>query len=407
MRKMGEEVYVIAKYDYKAETPQELDIRKSEKLLLLDDSKHWWKVQNNRLQAGFVPSNFVKKAKPSIFSSLKNTLGRRKGSETRSQLSQGARNGSEPSSDVEGYPELLCDSIPRVAKYSYKAQRPDELSLNKGETVIVLEKSSDGWWKGRKEDTNGIIHTGWFPSNYVETEELGNYCHPPDNRSAGSVGEFGKFSSNGDCMETVVALYRYVSCNSEELSFEKDEHLEILDKPSADPEWWKARNMRGEIGLVPRNYVQTLSTDSGFPRITPESQSNSSLSGHSSHGASSRTPSGGLRSRFRISGPLADKMWYYGNITRAECDQMLNAYAQDGDFIVRDSETNLGDFTITLKAPDRNKHFRIHVENNSYNIGQQSFDSIDDLVEHYKKHPIYKHETEKLYLLRAFTHHES
>ena len=67
----------------------------------------------------------------------------------------------------------------------------------------------------------------------------------------------------------------------------------------------------------------------------------------------------------------------------------------------------LGDFTITLKAPDRNKHFRIHVENNNYNIGQQSFDSIDDLVEHYKKHPIYKHEVEKLYLLRAFSHHES
>ena len=75
---MGEEVYVIAKYDYTAQDSQELDIRKNEKLLLLDDSKHWWKVQNTRSQAGFVPSNFVKKAKPSILTSLKNTLGRRK-----------------------------------------------------------------------------------------------------------------------------------------------------------------------------------------------------------------------------------------------------------------------------------------------------------------------------------------
>ena len=78
MKKMGEEVYVIAKYDYTAQDSQELDIHKNEKLLLLDDSKHWWKVQNAKNQAGFVPSNFVKKAKPSILTSLKNTLGRRK-----------------------------------------------------------------------------------------------------------------------------------------------------------------------------------------------------------------------------------------------------------------------------------------------------------------------------------------
>lgn len=35
-----------------------------------------------------------------------------------------------------------------VAKYSYEPQREDELRLTKGDVVDVLEKSSDGWWKG-------------------------------------------------------------------------------------------------------------------------------------------------------------------------------------------------------------------------------------------------------------------
>lgn len=38
---------------------------------------------------------------------------------------------------------------------------------------------------------------------------------------------------------------------------------------------------------------------------------------------------------------LRDKAWFYGAITRAECDNLLNQYGQDGDFLVRSSETNV------------------------------------------------------------------
>jgi len=58
---------VVAKYDYAAQGAQELDLRKNERYLLLDDSKHWWRVQNSRNQSGYVPSNYVKKEKPSLF----------------------------------------------------------------------------------------------------------------------------------------------------------------------------------------------------------------------------------------------------------------------------------------------------------------------------------------------------
>lgn len=59
--------YVVAKYDYAAQGAQELDLRKNERYMLVDDSKHWWRVQNSRNQSGYVPSNYVKKEKPSLF----------------------------------------------------------------------------------------------------------------------------------------------------------------------------------------------------------------------------------------------------------------------------------------------------------------------------------------------------
>ena len=36
-------------------------------------------------------------------------------------------------------------------------------------------------------------------------------------------------------------------------------------------------------------------------------------------------------------------------------------------------------------------------------IGQQTFDTLDDLVDHYKRHPIYKNESEKLFLVKPFS----
>ena len=43
-----------------------------------------------------------------------------------------------------------------------------------------------------------------------------------------------------------------------------------------------------------------------------------------------------------------------------------------------------GDFSVSLKAPGRNKHFRVHVENGMYCIGQRKFISLQQLVDHYQ-----------------------
>lgn len=61
----------------------------------------------------------------------------------------------------------------------------------------------------------------------------------------------------------------------------------------------------------------------------------------------------------------------------------------------------VGDYSVSLKAPGRNKHFRVQVEGNLYCIGQRKFTTLDQLVAHYQRAPIYTNKQgEKLYLVR-------
>lgn len=47
---------------------------------------------------------------------------------------------------------------------------------------------------------------------------------------------------------------------------------------------------------------------------------------------------------------LLGKPWYYGSVTRAQCDSLLNQQGHDGDFLIRDSETNVCNLKILYPA---------------------------------------------------------
>jgi len=59
------------------------------------------------------------------------------------------------------------------------------------------------------------------------------------------------------------------------------------------------------------------------------------------------------------------------------------------------------DFSISLKAVGKNKHFKVQLQDGVYCIGQRRFSSMEELVEHYKKAPIFTSEQgDKLYLVK-------
>ncbi|KAL8800916.1 MAG: hypothetical protein Q9182_004841 [Xanthomendoza sp. 2 TL-2023] len=129
-----------------------------------------------------------------------------------------------------------------TALYNYVPQGDNELALDEGDLVYVLEKSTeDDWWKAKKrarpdEDEEP---TGLIPNNYVE-----------DARP----------------LHQARALYDYDRQTDEELSFTDNAILSVYDTSDDD---WTLVGLNGEYGFAPANYIEITATiDPQSPPVT-------------------------------------------------------------------------------------------------------------------------------------------
>ncbi|KAF2099628.1 hypothetical protein NA57DRAFT_75130 [Rhizodiscina lignyota] len=60
------------------------------------------------------------------------------------------------------------------AMYDFAGQTSGELSISKGEVIIITQKETNGWWLAKRSDNSG---SGWVPSAYVE--EVAQAAPPP------------------------------------------------------------------------------------------------------------------------------------------------------------------------------------------------------------------------------------
>ncbi len=63
-----------------------------------------------------------------------------------------------------------------------------------------------------------------------------------------------------------------------------------------------------------------------------------------------------------------------------------------------------GNFSISLKSDNcyNNKHFKVFFKENKFTIGKKVFNTMDELIEHYIRNPIFDQNGEKLYLIKPF-----
>eukprot|EP00053_Salpingoeca_punica_P015732 m.145533 g.145533 ORF g.145533 m.145533 type:complete len:1001 (-) comp16786_c0_seq2:83-3085(-) len=64
-------------------------------------------------------------------------------------------------------PAVVVTVSDAVALYGYEPKNTDELPLQPGAQVKLLETPDGGWWKGSTSDR---LSGGWFPSNYVQVQ---------------------------------------------------------------------------------------------------------------------------------------------------------------------------------------------------------------------------------------------
>ena len=133
------------------------------------------------------------------------------------------------------------------------------------------------------------------------------------------------FWENGDhttlyAFPSVIVIFQ--AQNDTELSFDKNERLEIIDRPPSDPDWYKACNTSGQIGLVPKNYLIELShylTQDRTGQVSNGNESGYVISGggaNNGHHANNHNNS-------EMLDDIKGQPWYFGTISRAECDVLL------------------------------------------------------------------------------------
>ncbi|KAL3311415.1 hypothetical protein Ciccas_010004 [Cichlidogyrus casuarinus] len=75
--------------------------------------------------------------------------------------------------------------------------------------------------------------------------------------------------------------------------------------------------------------------------------------------------------------------WYHGPITREVAEELLQPF-DDGFFLIRESVTYRGGFTLSVCADKFVQHYRIIYANSKYSIDEEIFfDRLEDLVDHY------------------------
>ncbi|KAI9999731.1 hypothetical protein NQD34_011574 [Periophthalmus magnuspinnatus] len=99
-----------------------------------------------------------------------------------------------------------------------------------------------------------------------------------------------------------------------------------------------------------------------------------------------------LKYPLNSSDPTTER-WYHGHLSGPNAEKLLSAWDEPGTFLVRESLSKPGDFVLSVLTDEIGKngakrvsHIKIMCQNDRYTVGgSETFDTLTDLVEFYKR----------------------
>ncbi|NXD82236.1 GRAP protein, partial [Halcyon senegalensis] len=89
--------------------------------------------------------------------------------------------------------------------------------------------------------------------------------------------------------------------------------------------------------------------------------------------------------------PRCPRRWYVGRISRHLAEEQLLKRKQLGAFLIRDSESTPGEFSISINYGQHVQHFKVLRERNGkYFLWEEKFNSLNELVDFYRTTTIAK-----------------
>ncbi|NXV99297.1 GRAP protein, partial [Fregetta grallaria] len=93
----------------------------------------------------------------------------------------------------------------------------------------------------------------------------------------------------------------------------------------------------------------------------------------------------------RMAEPSAPRRWYAGRISRHLAEERLLKCKHLGAFLIRDSESAPGEFSISVNYGQHVQHFKVLRERNGkYFLWEEKFNSLNELVDFYRTTTIAK-----------------
>ncbi len=91
----------------------------------------------------------------------------------------------------------------------------------------------------------------------------------------------------------------------------------------------------------------------------------------------------------QVDSSLEKHSWFFSNVTRAEAELSLSS-GINGSFLIRESESKPGQYSISLRYNGRVHHYRIHIDPSTgqyYVVPKSKFETLGELVKHHSKNP--------------------
>ncbi|XP_032916840.1 sorbin and SH3 domain-containing protein 2 isoform X10 [Catharus ustulatus] len=268
-----------AVYDFKAQTSKELSFKKGDTVYILRKIDQNWYEGEHHGRVGIFPISYVEKLSPP-------------------EKAQPAR--PPPPAQIGEIGEA-------VAKYNFSADTNVELSLRKGDRVILLKRVDQNWYEGKIPGTN---KQGIFPVSYVEvikknpSKSVDDYPGPPIPQSYSSDRIHQLSSTKANLKREIFvmgkpprspvmtkrfcsspvrghsyshrpqrpvlshenihgggepfqALYNYTPRNEDELELREGDVIDVMEK--CDDGWFVGTSRRTKFfGTFPGNYVKRL-----------------------------------------------------------------------------------------------------------------------------------------------------
>lgn len=85
---------------------------------------------------------------------------------------------------------------------------------------------------------------------------------------------------------------------------------------------------------------------------------------------------------------LEDLDWFHAKADRHIAESLLLQNGDDGSYLIRPKSTELGVYSLSVRAKDSVKHYPVTFDGKQYTFGMLTFTTIEQFVKHFEEQPL-------------------